>query len=163
MRVKMTIEPALNDDFRDLISALEKTGAEFLIVGGFAVSAYGYQRATKDLDIFIRPTRGNAERVSAALVAFGAPLFATTVDDLAVPGLILQLGVPPRRIDVINRIEGVGFDEAWAGHTTVWIGTLSVPIIGLDALIKNKLAVGRPEDIKDVRKLTELRKASKTR
>lgn len=152
-RAKMTSEPILNDDFRDLLAELERAAADFLVVGGFAVSAYGYQRSTKDLDVFVRPTLDNARRVLRAIGAFGAPLHETSVDDLATPGLVLQLGVAPRRIDILNQIEGVAFDEAAAHRTVAAFGSMEVPIIGRDALIKNKLAVGRPEDLKDVRKL----------
>ena len=117
------------------------------------MSAYGYQRSTKDLDVFVRPTPENAPCVLRAIAAFGAQLFGTTADDPAEPGLILQLGVAPRRIDVSNQIEGVSFDEATVDRTLVALGTVTVPVIGLEALIRNKLAVGRPEDLKDVRKL----------
>lgn len=149
----MTSEPVLNEDFRDLLVELARASVEYLIVGGFAVSAYGFQRATKDLDIFVRPTLENGQRVLRALAAFGAPLFDATAEDLANPGLVLQIGVPPRRVDIINLIEGVSFDEAAAERTLVTLGSSPIAVIGFDALIKNKLAVGRPEDLRDVLKL----------
>jgi hypothetical protein len=153
----MTSELELNADFRDMLVELSRAGAEYLIVGGFAVSAYGYQRATKDIDVFIRPTADNAARVLRAVTAFGAPTFDATAEDLATPGLILQLGVPPRRIDIINRIEGVTFDEACVGSLVVAIGDLDIPVIGFEALLKNKRATGRAEDMKDVRMLESAR------
>lgn len=152
----MTSEPILNPDFRDLLASLHGAGAEHLVVGGFAVAAWGFQRATKDLDVFIRPDPENARRVLEALSAFGAPLFGVTAEELAAPGLILQLGVPPRRIDVMNRIEGVDFDAANAQRLLVKVTDLAIPVIGLAALLKNKRATGRPEDLRDVRKLERI-------
>ena len=81
----------MNPDFRDLLAAFNARGVEFLIVGAHALAAHGLVRATKDLDVWVRPDVGNAERVFAALADFGAPLQDLTVDDLARPGLIFQL------------------------------------------------------------------------
>lgn len=152
----MTGELPFNRDFADIVAELTSANAEFVIVGGFAVAAHGHQRATKDLDVFVNPTAENATRVLSALVAFGAPLHGVTAEDVAAPGLILQLGIPPRRIDVINAIEGVSFSEASMSILTVHVGGVAVPVIGLDALLKNKSTVGRPEDLKDVRVLKRL-------
>src|SRR5574342_755971 len=103
-----------NSDFRDLFAALNAVDAEFLVVGALALAAHGHVRATKDLDVWIRSTPANAERVHRALSTFGAPLHDLTVDDLASPHLIFQIGVAPVRIDIITSIDGVEFDEAWS-------------------------------------------------
>lgn len=153
----MTSEPALNSDFMDFLRELAEAEVAYLVVGGFAVATHGYQRATKDIDIFVRPSIENARRVLRALKAFGAPLHGVDEAELATPGLILQLGVPPRRIDVINHIEGVSFEEANAHPVTVRIGGVAIQVIGLEALLANKRAVGRPEDLKDIRMLTKTR------
>lgn len=153
----MTSEPALNSDFMDFLRELAEADVDYLVVGGFAVAAHGYQRATKDIDIFVRPSIENARRVLRALTGFGAPLHGVDEAELAAPGLILQLGVPPRRIDVINLIEGVSFDEANAHPVTVRIGGVAIQVIGFEALLANKRAVGRPEDLKDIRMLTKVR------
>jgi hypothetical protein len=150
----VTIE--LHPDFSDMLRELSAAGADFLLVGGYAVGAWGHIRATKDLDIFVRPSSVNAPKVYAALARFGAPLHDLAVADLAEPGLVFQIGVPPRRIDVITAIEGVTFDEACVERRILDVGAVRVPLIGLAALLKNKRSVGRPEDQRDVRELEKV-------
>ena len=142
----------LPTDFRDMLVELADAGADFVVVGGQAVAFHGHPRATKDLDIFVRPTPGNAARVYAALAAFGAPLAAFDVaeSDFADYDGVLQIGVPPIRIDIINRIAGVSFDEAVASGDAIEVDGRRIPVIGLKALIANKVAAGRPQDVADV-------------
>lgn len=104
----------MNPDFRDLLAAFNARGVEFLVVGAHALAAHGLVRATKDLDLWVRPDSANAPRVLAALADFGAPLQDLTPEDLSRPGLIFQIGVEPIRIDIITAIDGVEFSEAWA-------------------------------------------------
>lgn len=148
----MTPQPELFADTRDLLHALSEAGAEFVVVGAHALAAHGLPRATQDFDVFVRPSPDNADRVMRALVAFGAPIHAhgVTTADLARPGLVYQLGLPPRRIDLLTAISGVGFDDAWSSRMDVAIAGLSVPVLGRDALIRNKRASGRPKDLLDV-------------
>lgn len=94
---------ATNPDFKELFAALCDAGAEFLVVGAHAVMFHTVPRYTKDLDIWVRPTRANAERVLRALVAFGAPLAGLTEQDLTTPGTIFQMGVAPNRVDILTR------------------------------------------------------------
>lgn len=94
---------ATNPDFKDLFSALCDAGAEFIVVGAHAVMYFTEPRYTKDLDVWIRPTRPNAEKVHRALTSFGAPMSDLTVEDLAGPGTIFQIGVAPNRIDILER------------------------------------------------------------
>ncbi len=108
----------MNPDFRDLLAAFNARGVEFLVVGAHALAAHGLVRATKDLDLWVRPDPDNARRVLAALADFGAPLHDLTVEDLSRPGLIFQIGVEPIRIGVITVIDGVRFDEAWIQRIT---------------------------------------------
>ena len=105
---------AANPDFKDLFSELYAAHAEFLVVGAHAVMFYTAPRYTKDLDVWVRPTAGNAARVHRALTAFGAPMSDLTNDDLARPGTIFQIGVAPNRVDILTSIEGVDFETAWA-------------------------------------------------
>lgn len=142
----------LFDDFRDLLLELHRAGAEFAVVGGYAVSFYGHPRATKDLDVLIRPDASNAARVVAALRRFGAPLphLGVSERDFETPGTVVQLGVPPIRIDLITQASGITFDEAMQDHGVLTIEGIDVPVIGRDALIRNKLAAGRPQDLADV-------------
>jgi predicted nucleotidyltransferase len=142
----------LPDDFRDVLVCLADARVDFMVVGGFAVAHHGHVRATKDIDVFVRPTDENARRVVGALNAFGAPLAALNVGerDFATPGNAVQLGVPPLRIDVVTSISGVDYDAAGAGSTTVDVEGRSIRVIGLAALVVNKRAAGRPQDLADV-------------
>ena len=140
---------AINPDFKDLFAALNAAGAEYLLIGGYAVGFHGAPRFTKDLDVFVRANPANADRVLAALQAFGAPLADLTRADLESPGTVFQIGIAPNRIDVITKIDGVNFDEAWKGRTSTTYGGHTVPVIGKSELLKNKLASGRPQDLVD--------------
>lgn len=142
----------LFDDFRDILVELHEAGARFVVLGGHAVAFHGHPRATKDLDIWVEANAENAQRVYAALAAFGAPLsaFEVGVEDFASYDGVLQLGVPPRRIDIINRADGITFAEAIADGATFDLEGRKIPVIGRSALIKNKRVAGRPQDIADV-------------
>lgn len=148
----MSIEARLDRDSLELIELLASGGVEFLVVGAHALAVNGYPRATQDLDIWVRPTTANAERIIAALRAFGAPLtqHGVTTADFDRPGTVYQLGLPPRRIDIITEISGVTFDEAWPEHVTAPLGGKPIPFIGRNALMKNKKASGRTKDLADV-------------
>jgi hypothetical protein len=140
----------LNPDFRDMLSALCDENAEFLLVDAYALAAYGLPRATGDMDIWIRCSNANARRVWRALQQFGAPLSEPTLDDLKTPDLVFQIGIAPRRIDLLTSIDGVQFDEAWLQRKTIEVEGLTVAVIGRSHLIQNKKAVGRPQDLADV-------------
>ena len=149
----------LNPDFSDLLSTFSEAGVEYLIVGGYAVAAYGHVRATKDIDVFVRATTSNAARVIAALRKFGAPLAQVTAEDFATPGTVFQIGVAPVRIDIITEVSGLSFEEAWRERTIRRIGGLDVPVPSIASLRKNKLASARPQDLADVRALEALAQA----
>jgi hypothetical protein len=143
----------MNPDFVEMLSALRDAGAEYLVVGAHALAAHGRPRATGDLDLWVRPTAENARRVHAALRAFGAPLTDLTVDDLAAPDVVFQIGVEPARIDILTSVSGLEFGDAWPGRARVRIAHLDVPVIGREALIRNKRAAGRPRDLADLAEL----------
>jgi len=140
-------------DFDAMLRELSAAGAEFLIVGAYAFSAHVHARATKDLDIWIRPTPANAARVWNALLRFGAPLADLTVDDLAEPGTIYQMSYPPYRIDLLTSIQAVTFEEAWENRAMANFGTGRYPILGKRELMTNKAAVGRAQDLLDLKML----------
>ena len=140
----------MNPDFRDLLRALSDAGASFLVVGAYAVSFHAEPRATGDLDIWIDPSPENAERVYRALLAFGAPLAQLDRRDLTSPDTVFQIGVAPRRIDIMTSITDVDFAEAWERRAQGTYQDVPFSLIGIDALIKNKLALGRPKDLLDV-------------
>jgi hypothetical protein len=145
----------VNQDFADLFAALNAAEARYLLVGGYAVSFHAEPRFTKDLDIWVEASPVNAARVHEALVAFGAPLAGITPSDLSTMGNVVQIGVPPNRIDVVTSIDGVEFLAAWPDRVVTTYGDHAVPVIGKDALIRNKRASGRPQDLLDVEKLTQ--------
>ncbi|MGA8574920.1 MAG: hypothetical protein WB609_04435 [Candidatus Cybelea sp.] len=109
----------LNSDFSDLLRAFFSAGVEFLVVGAHALSVHDRARATKDLDVWIRPAPENARRTWRALASFGAPLDSLTVEDLIDEDIVFQIGVAPIRIDVLTSITGVTFDEAWPNRIEV--------------------------------------------
>ncbi len=149
---------SLPQDFQDLLIELALARAEFVIVGGYAVAFHGYSRATKDIDIFIRPTAENATRVYAALAAFGAPLaaFEVKATDFANYDGALHFGVAPFSADILNRVAGVTFDVALEGAGTLDVDGHAVNVIGLEALLATKRAAGRPKDLVDIAELERL-------
>lgn len=138
-----------------MLSAFSGEGADYLVVGAYALAVHGVPRATGDLDIWVRPTTDNAQRVRSALARFGAPLTDLTERDLITPGTVFQIGVAPNRIDVLTSIDAVTFDEAWAARTTTRIEDLDVPVLARHHLIQNKKATGRPQDLADVARLDD--------
>lgn len=149
----------LNNDFRELLIGFADAGVEFLVVGAHAVGYHGLPRATYDLDVFVRPSAENAERVYRALANFGAPLDSAgvTPQDFETPGMVYQIGVPPRRIDILTEISGVSFDEALVDHGTLTFDGRPIHYIGREALIRNKEASGRPKDLMDIERLRRQR------
>lgn len=138
-----------NPDFKDLLSCLLAAEARFLLVGGYALAFHGHPRATKDMDVWVEPIRANAKLVMRALGAFGAPSYQVTVDDLADPSTVVQIGVPPRRIDLVCSVDGIDFEASWAGRETLRLDELEVPVIGLEAMLANKESTGRLQDRAD--------------
>jgi hypothetical protein len=148
----------LNEDFRDMLACLGDANVEFVIVGAHALAAHGLPRATGDIDVLVRPSAENAERVMRALMAFGAPTEAHGIvaADFEKPGQVYQLGIPPRRIDLLTGVDGVTFDEAFDTRIEARVGGLVLPFLGRDALIANKRAAGRPKDLVDLQSLLGL-------
>lgn len=139
----------MNEDFLDLLTALSARGARFLVVGAHAMAVHGVPRATGDLGVWVRPDAENASRVWAALTKFGAPVEALGLreKDLAKSDTVFQVGIPPRRIDVLTQLTGLEFDEARAEREAAGV---SVAFLGLRELIANKEATSRPKDLADV-------------
>ena len=148
----------LNQDFRDILSALSDAEADYLLVGAYALAAHGLVRATEDLDLWIRATPENAVRVMKALIEFGAPSDRFQREDLSSPDTVIQLGVAPVRIDLLTSISGVDFKSAWERRVTVEIDGIQVPVINIEDLIVNKQAVGRPQDLVDLQRIEDSRK-----
>lgn len=148
----------MTDDWFDLLAALLDADARFLVVGAHAMAAHGIPRGTQDLDILVDPTPENAGRVWRALAAFGAPLdqLGLSTRDFYTPNTVVQVGLPPNRIDLLTDISGLsGFEDAWQERMTVTIRGREVPVLGRVALIANKRASGRPKDLADLHALGE--------
>ncbi len=143
----------LNQDYKEMLLTLLEEDVKFLLVGAYALAALGFPRATGDMDIFIQPDEDNAEKVYNALIKFGAPLQNITVKDFSTSGTIFQIGVIPRRIDIINSIDGVTFEDAYRNKVTIEIESMSIPVLSKEHMIKNKNSTGRTKDKVDAETL----------
>jgi predicted nucleotidyltransferase len=152
----------LNEDYKEMLQCLLEENVRFLLVGAYAVAVYGYPRATKDIDIFVRAAPDNASSLMKALARFGAPLSDVSEADFSTEGIVFQIGNSPRRIDILTRISGVEFERAYANRKTVSVAGMDVPIISLEDLIANKRATGRTQDRADIEKLQSLSSEKKT-
>ena len=143
----------MNSDFKELLLAFNARNVEYLIVGAHALAAHGHVRATKDLDVWVRPEQSNAQKVIQALSDFGAPLTELTADDLSRKKTIFQIGMPPLRIDIITNIDGVEFSEAWPDRLETSFGGVPALVISRHHLITNKRTAARLQDLADVQQL----------
>jgi hypothetical protein len=151
----------MTKDFKDLLRALNANAAKYLIIGGHAFSVHAEPRTTKGLDLFIRSDTDNAKAVFRALAQFGARIQGMSPTDFA-DGSTFQIGQPPDRIDILQRIDGISFDEAWPNRIEGIIdGEITAPVISREDLIRNKLASGREQDLLDVKTLRKAEKAAK--
>jgi hypothetical protein len=137
----------LNPDFRDILSEFCAAGVEFLLVGAYALAAHGLPRATGDIDLWVRCSEQNAQRVMTALAHFGAPLTNITAADFVTPDIVSRSAA--RRVDILTAIDGVEFEEAWPERMDVEIEGMRVSVLGRAHLIRNKRAAGRPKDLAD--------------
>jgi hypothetical protein len=140
----------LAPDFDEFIGFLTVHGVEFVVVGAYALAFHGAPRFTGDLDILVRPTLDNANRLLAAIEAFGFPVRDLRPDALVDRRRMLQMGVPPVQIHVMSAISGVAWDEAWSGRMEGALGRHSVQFLGREAFLRNKRAAGRPKDLADI-------------
>jgi hypothetical protein len=143
----------LNSDFREFIELLNANNVRYLIVGGYAVGFHGYPRYTKDLDVWIEISNENAENIVAALNQFGFGAVNFKAIDFLNPEEFIQLGYPPNRIDLITSCEGVNFSDCYASKMQIEINGLKIDFIDHENLLKNKQAVGRPQDLADISNL----------
>jgi hypothetical protein len=129
---------------------LTARNVRYVVVGGHALAYHGRPRYTKDLDVFVEPSPENAARLLAALEDFGFSGLDLKAADVDRPGMVVQLGIAPNRIDLLTTIDGVSFDQAWNGRVVGRFGTESVPFLGRRELLANKRAVGRLQDLADI-------------
>lgn len=145
----------LHSDWIALLREFNAAGVEYMVVGAAAINYYGIPRATRDFDVWVRPSRENAPLVYRALANFGAPMDQVTIADFEDDDTVWQLGVEPLRVDVLTGIEGVTFDDAWPRREHATIDGLEVPVISRRDLIVNKRTVGRHQDLADLELLGE--------
>jgi hypothetical protein len=143
-----------NQDFKEFIASLNANKVRYLVVGGYAVAFHGHPRYTKDLDVWIERTPQNAARMLKALEQFGFGSLGLTKEDFLAPDRIIQMGLPPNRIDVLTDLEGVAFKHCYPLRVQVKIDKVRVNFIDLTNLKKNKKAVGRKQDLADLENLT---------
>jgi hypothetical protein len=147
----------LNEDYRDILHALSEEKVRFILVGAYALAAHGYPRATMDIDIWVMPSPENAEAVLRALSRFGAPLHNLTREDLLKDGTIFQIGVAPRRIDIITTASGLQFEPTYRNSISINIEGIEVRIPSIEDLILNKRSTGRTRDLADAEALEALK------
>ncbi len=145
----------LNEDYRDMLRILCDNEVRFLIVGAYAMAAHGYAHGTGDIGIWVEPSADNATKVYRSVLQFGAP--GEQIDERAFvdKNVVFQIGVAPRRIDVLTIISGVEFDEAYRDRTTIVIDDIPAPFLSREHLIRSKRAAGRKKDLADLEALGE--------
>jgi len=141
------------DDFRELLALLNSHEVEYVIVGGYALAFHGAPRFTGDLDVLVRPDAANAERVMAALAEFGFGDVGLTADDFETAGAVVQLGVPPFRVDIVTSVDAVSWEQVDRGKQHGTFCEVPVHYIGRSEFLVNKKAVGRKKDLADIEAL----------
>ncbi len=145
----------LSRDLREFLACLNAEGVRYLVVGGYAVAVHGHPRYTKDLDVWVEASSINAQRVMQALESFGFGGLDITANDFIAPGMVVQLGQPPQRIDLLTQADGVEFSDCYASRIKLDMDGETITFIDLANLRKNKRASGRPRDLADLDDLPE--------
>ncbi|MBS1530361.1 MAG: nucleotidyltransferase [Bacteroidetes bacterium] len=143
----------LAEDLEEFVRLLNRHKVEYMVVGGYAMAFHGKPRYTGDLDIWIKISAANADKLVKVIDDFGMASLGFEQKDFLQPGYISQIGYPPLRIDILNTIDGVQFEEAYQNRLTLEEGDLKIAYIGLDDLLRNKLAAGRKQDAEDVKEI----------
>ena len=143
----------MHSDLIELLQLLEKHKVKYLIIGGYAVGVHAEPRATKDLDIWVAATSINGTKLLNALREFGAPIDNLSIDDIKKPGLIYIFGIPPVRVDILNKVGNENFEMAFKKKVEARFGKVNVSIVPKSVLIRMKKAAGRPQDKADLKKL----------
>ena|SRR5690606_2191864 len=146
----------LAEDFEDFVKLLNDFEVEYMVVGGYAMAFHGKPRYTGDLDIWINISESNAEKLLQVVKAFGMASLGFQKEDFLQPGDISQIGYPPLRIDILNSIDGLDFNDAFENRQKIEEGDLEITYIGLNDLIQNKIASGRKQDMQDVREIEKV-------
>jgi hypothetical protein len=140
----------MHRDFKELISLFNEEKVEFLLVGAHALALHGHPRFTGDMDLWVHASKANAKRVFTALARYGAPLNQTQASEFSKPGLVLQIGLPPMRIDILTSLTGLSWPGAWKRRCTTSLAGVDVSFLSVQDMITNKRAIGRHKDLADV-------------
>jgi len=143
----------LNKDYKEMLQILLNNKIKFLVVGAYAMGIHGYPRATGDLDIWVEASTENSEKIYQSLSEFGAPLSEVTKTTFCEQGIVFQIGVAPRRIDIITKIDGVDFNKAYSDKQEIEVEGIKIPFLSKKNLIKNKESTGREKDKLDAKYL----------
>ena len=147
----------LNKHFREFIELLEKNKVRYLIVGGYAVGLHGFPRYTGDLDVFIAISEQNAKAVLEGIKDFGFSDLGLSENDFLEEEIVVEIGREPLKIQVLTGIDGVTFEECWIGKKEAALSGKTIPFIGIESLLENKTASGRPKDKIDLQELKRIR------
>lgn len=140
----------LNQDFKEFVQSLNNNGVRYLVIGGYAVALHGYPRYTKDIDIWVEPSSENAAKIIQALKDFGFVSLDLNISDFTEPDMVIQLGYPPNRIDLVLSPIGVDFETCFNSRVIAEIEDIPVNFIDLENLRINKMATGRKQDLADL-------------
>jgi hypothetical protein len=140
----------LNKDYKEILQILLKNKVKFLVVGAYAMGAYGYPRSTGDIDIWVENSLANSKIIYKSLSEFGAPVSNINKKTFTERNIIFQIGIAPRRIDIITHIDGVNFTKAFKSKKYIFIERLKIPFLSKKDLIKNKKSTGREKDVIDL-------------
>ncbi len=144
---------SLASDFKEFLRLLSSEGVEYLLVGGYAVAAYGHPRATGDLDIWVATHDQNADRLVSVLRTFGFTVSELSPSLFTTPDRIIRMGTPPVRIEILTGVSGVSFADCWPRAMHVMLDGVNVHLIARDDLLTNKRAAGRAKDTADLEAL----------
>ncbi len=151
----------MNSDLTELLCLLNEAKVRYLIIGGQATIAYSEPRYTKDLDIWVEPSRLNAQRLINALEKFGAPINSVTIADFEKPGTVFIFGIEPNRVDILTKVKGATFARCYKARTMHVLSRFKIPFVSIHDLIKIKKATARPQDLIDVEKLERTLRVTK--
>ena len=143
----------MNDDLKELLELLNEKKVKYLVVGGYAVAFYGFPRYTGDIDIWFKPSAKNVNKLLDTINAFGFASIQLSVKDFMEKDSIIQLGYPPNRIDFLNNIDGVNFDECYKSRNIYEFENIKINLISIEDLIKNKKSSNRTKDKLDLENL----------
>ena len=149
----------LSKDYEDLFKILNAYQIKYLVVGAYAVMSYTEPRYTKDIDVWIIPDLNNVNKIHDALKEFGAPLYGLDPEDFKDKKMILQMGVPPVRIDIMINLPGVSFAKAWKNKKKIRYNNTPIYVLGREELLQSKKKAGRPQDLIDLEKLERTKKS----